>query len=60
MGKEELGYQKWESESPEEIENKTMESVSADKTEVAVSEIKLTKEMMELNQGEEGIINCLS
>ena len=39
VGQEELGYQKWESESPEEIENKTMESVSADKTEVAVSEI---------------------
>lgn len=57
LGKDELEYQKWELDNPKETESKTIESVQADKPEVDISEIRLNKETMELNQGEESIIN---
>ncbi len=56
-GKDKLEYQKWESDNPGEVESKTMEPVQTDQAEVAVSEIRLDKDAMELNQGEESIIN---
>ena len=54
--KNELIYQKWESDNPAETENKILEPVLADQTEADVLAIKLNEERMELKQGEERIL----
>lgn len=50
-------YQKWESANPEKIERKALQAVSADKAGVAVSQIRLDKEKLELGKGETEILH---